>query len=273
MMRCTRLTMIVAGLTVSVMGSGLLAQETKKPEETKPTQPPSVVQPKKDEKKVDAPAPAKEQVVYVQLQTSMGDILLELNQTKAPISVANFLHYVDKGFYSGTIFHRVINGFMVQGGGFTQAMEQKKADDPIKNEYTNGLKNESYTVAMARTNLPDSATAQFYINVADNDALDRASPRTGGAGYAVFGKVVAGKDVVDKIKAVKTGLKQTPQGQMTDVPVETVTINTAKKLTEDEAAKIKNGGSTAKPAAGGTGAGDKPADAPKTTEPKKPDNK
>lgn len=270
MMRCTRLTTIVAGLTVAVMGQGLLAQETKKPEETKPTQPPSVVQPKKAEKKPDAPAPvpAKEQLAYVQLQTSMGDILLELNQTKAPISVANFMHYVDSGHYNGTIFHRVINGFMIQGGGFTATMEQKKTDDPIKNEYTNGLKNETYTIAMARLGRrPDSATSQFFINVADNGVLDQ--PRDG-AGYAVFGKVVAGKDVVDKIKAVKTGMKQTPQGQMVDVPVETVTINTAKRLSDEEATKIKNGSAKpeTKPAV--------PAANPETgkpAEPKKPEGK
>ncbi|MFT3684457.1 MAG: peptidylprolyl isomerase [Phycisphaerales bacterium] len=268
MKRFSRLTMVAVMLTVSATGTGLLAQETKKPEENKPTQPPSVVQPKKgEEKKPDAPAPAKEELVYVELQTSAGNILLELNQSKAPVSVANFLKYVDKGHYNGTIFHRVINGFMIQGGGFTPSMEQKPTDAPIKNEFANGLKNETYTIAMARLSAPDSATAQFFINVGDNDALDRASPRTGGAGYAVFGKVVAGKEVVDKIKAVKTGLKQTPQGQMTDVPVEPVSITTAKRVTAEEAAKMKGGsGKTETPK-------HDPAKPSKPEEPKKPEGK
>ncbi|HYD02374.1 MAG TPA: peptidylprolyl isomerase, partial [Phycisphaerales bacterium] len=138
--------------------------------------------------------------------------------------------------YNGTVFHRVINGFMIQGGGFDSAMKQKPTDSPVKNEWQNGLKNHRYTVAMARTSNPDSATAQFYINVADNGSLDRASPMTGGAGYAVFGRVVAGKDVVDKIKAVKTTVK----GGMPDVPAEEVAIRSARKLTEEEAAKVKN---------------------------------
>jgi cyclophilin family peptidyl-prolyl cis-trans isomerase len=268
MKRFSRLTMVAAVMMVAATGTGLLAQETKKPDEHKPSQPPSVVQPKKDEKKPDAPAPAKEELVYVELQTSMGNILLELNQGKAPISVANFLKYVDKGHYNGTIFHRVIPGFMIQGGGFTPSMEQKATDAPIKNEYTNGLKNENYTVAMARLGRqPDSATSQFFINVADNGFLDQARD---GAGYAVFGKVVAGKDVVDKIKVVKTG--QAPKGQMTDVPVETVTITTAKRVSTEEAAKLKGGSEkkdTAKPE---TKPEAKP-DSGKPAETKKPEGK
>ncbi|MDP1663465.1 MAG: peptidylprolyl isomerase [Phycisphaerales bacterium] len=231
-----RLMTAAAVLAATVMGASALAQAGSGDAKKAPTQPPSVVPVKGDEKKAEAPA--KEQLVYVQMQTSMGDILLELNQSKAPLSVENFMRYVDKGHYNGTIFHRVINGFMIQGGGFDSSMAQKPTDAPIKNEYTNGLKNQRYTIAMARTNNPDSATAQFFINVADNGSLDRASPQTGGAGYAVFGKVVAGFDVVDKIKAVKTGLK----GQIPDVPVTEVQIKTAKKVSEDEAAKIKNGG-------------------------------
>ncbi|MBY0308807.1 MAG: peptidyl-prolyl cis-trans isomerase [Phycisphaerales bacterium] len=259
-MRYTYLTTLAAALTLAAFGTSLASQPGGGHEEKKPSQPPSVVQPKKEEKKAEAPAPAKEQLFYVQLQTSMGDILLELNQTKAPVSVANFLKYVDKGHYNGTIFHRVINGFMVQGGGFTPSMEQKPTEEPIKNEYTNGLKNERYTVAMARTNAPDSATAQFFINVADNGFLDRANPQTGGAGYAVFGRVVAGQDVVDKVKAVKTGAK----GPMTDVPLQPVTINSAKRVSDEEAAKIRSGGA-AKPADAG-----KPAGAPASTGPHTP---
>ncbi len=150
----------------------------------------------------------------------MGDIVVELNKEKAPISVANFLNYVDKGHYSGTIFHRVISSFMIQGGGFDADLTEKKTDAPIKNEWQNGLKNEAYTIAMARTNVPDSATCQFYINSVNNPMLD--APR-GGAAYAVFGKVVTGQDVVDKIRAVKTGFRN----GMGDVPMETVTITKA----------------------------------------------
>ncbi|HZW05645.1 MAG TPA: peptidylprolyl isomerase [Phycisphaerales bacterium] len=260
-MSSVRLMTAVMGLALAIGGTGALAQPGKP--EDKPTQPPSVVQPKKDEKKVEPPAPAKEQLAYVQLQTSMGDILLELNQTKAPLSVENFLRYVEKGHYNGTVFHRVIDGFMIQGGGFDSAMKQKPTDSPIKNEWQNGLKNHRYTVAMARTSNPDSATAQFYINVADNNSLDRASPMTGGAGYAVFGRVVAGKDVVDKIKAVKTTFK----GGMPDVPAEEISIRAARKLTEEEATKIKNAGET-KPADA------KPADtAPAAPKPAKPEEK
>lgn len=180
------------------------------------------------------PAPAKDELVFVTLKTSQGDIVLELNKTKAPISVDNFVKYVDKGFYNGTVFHRVINGFMIQGGGFTADGKQKDTEAPIKNEWQNGLKNEPYTIAMARTSVPDSATSQFYINVANNAMLDRPS---GGAAYAVFGKVIAGKDVVDKIKAVPTGEKATPKGGMQDWPKADVTINSATKISAEDAAK------------------------------------
>ncbi len=156
----------------------------------------------------------------VKLQTSMGDIVLELNPEKAPDTVANFLQYVKDGFYDGTVFHRVINGFMIQGGGMDAQMNQKPTRDPIKNEADNGLTNDAYTIAMARTAVPDSATSQFFINVADNKNLNHTGKNPAGWGYAVFGKVIQGKDVVDKIKAVPT----TSKGFHGDVPVEPVTI-------------------------------------------------
>lgn len=134
-----------------------------------------------------------------------GVITLELDEQKAPKTVANFVNYVKKGHYDGTVFHRVIDGFMVQGGGFAPGMAQKPTDAPIENEANNGLKNQKYSVAMARTSAPHSASAQFFINVADNDFLDHKSPTPQGWGYAVFGKVVGGQDVVDRIKAVPTG--------------------------------------------------------------------
>ena len=152
-----------------------------------------------------------------------GVITLELDQEKAPKSVENFVNYVKKGHYDRTIFHRVIPGFMVQGGGFEPGMAQKPTDAQIDNEANNGLKNNNYTVAMARTNAPHSATAQFFINIKDNDFLNFTAPTASGWGYAVFGKVVGGTDVVDKIKAVKTGRK----GFHDDVPVEDVVIEKA----------------------------------------------
>jgi peptidyl-prolyl cis-trans isomerase B (cyclophilin B) len=152
-----------------------------------------------------------------------GVITLELDQAKAPKSVENFLAYVKKGHYDNTVFHRVIPGFMVQGGGFEPGMKQKASDTPIANEANNGLKNDNYTVAMARTNDPHSATAQFFINVADNAFLNHTAPSAQGWGYAVFGKVVAGKDVVDRIRAVKTGRK----GFHDDVPNDDVIIEKA----------------------------------------------
>jgi peptidyl-prolyl cis-trans isomerase B (cyclophilin B) len=152
-----------------------------------------------------------------------GVITLELDQAKAPKSVENFLSYVRKGHYDGTIFHRVIEGFMVQGGGFTPGMQQKPTDAPIDNEANNGLKNSEYTVAMARTNAPHSASSQFFINVADNGFLNHTAPTAQGWGYAVFGKVVGGTDVVDRIKSVKTGRK----GMHDDVPQQDVVIEKA----------------------------------------------
>ncbi len=156
----------------------------------------------------------------------LGIITLELDQDKAPKSVANFLGYVNKGHYDNTIFHRVIPGFMIQGGGFEPGMTQKSTDAPVDNEANNGLKNDNYTVAMARTSDPHSATAQFFINVADNSFLNHTAPSAQGWGYAVFGKVVAGTDVVEKIKGVKTGRK----GFHDDVPKDDVVIEKAVAL-------------------------------------------
>ena len=155
-----------------------------------------------------------------------GVITLELDQDKAPESVANFLSYVKKGHYDNTIFHRVIPGFMVQGGGFEPGMKQKDTDKTIKNEAANGLKNANYTVAMARTSDPHSASSQFFINVADNGFLNHTAPSAQGWGYAVFGKVVSGTEVVDKIKTVATGNK----GGHGDVPKEDVVIEKAVAL-------------------------------------------
>jgi peptidyl-prolyl cis-trans isomerase B (cyclophilin B) len=155
--------------------------------------------------------------------TGYGVITLELDQEKAPKSVANYLAYVAKGHYDNTIFHRVIPGFMVQGGGMEPGMKQKDCDAPIENEANNGLKNANYTVAMARTGDPHSATAQFFINVSDNSFLNHSAPSSQGWGYAVFGKVVGGADVVDKIKAVKTATK----GYHENVPVADVVIEKA----------------------------------------------
>ena len=162
----------------------------------------------------------------VKLQTSLGDIVLELDAAKAPTSVENFLQYVNDRFYDNTVFHRVINGFMVQGGGFEPGMKQKTTRAPIRNEAENGLKNEAYTVAMARTPNPHSATGQFFINVAKNDFLNFRAATTDAYGYCVFGRVVEGREVVDKIKSVTTG----SQGMHQDVPKEDVIIKKAEVI-------------------------------------------
>ncbi|MHB1145417.1 MAG: peptidylprolyl isomerase [Thiobacillus sp.] len=159
----------------------------------------------------------------VKLHTNHGIITLELDAEKAPKTVENFLQYVRDGFFDGTIFHRVIDGFMIQGGGFEPGMTQKPTRDTIENEAANGLKNEAYTIAMARTPNPDSATAQFFINIANNSFLNFTAPTPQGYGYAVFGKVVEGMDVVDKIRKVKTGSRSGHQ----DVPMEDVVITRA----------------------------------------------
>jgi peptidyl-prolyl cis-trans isomerase B (cyclophilin B) len=159
----------------------------------------------------------------VTLQTNHGDIVLELDREKAPITVDNFVAYARAGHYDGTIFHRVIDGFMIQGGGFESGMKQKPTREPIQNEANNGLSNETGTIAMARTMAPHSASAQFFINVKDNTFLDHTAPTSQGWGYAVFGKVVDGMDVVNAIRKVRTGSR----GGHDDVPVEDVTINKA----------------------------------------------
>jgi peptidyl-prolyl cis-trans isomerase B (cyclophilin B) len=159
----------------------------------------------------------------IRLTTNYGPIVLELDHERAPKSAANFEQYVREGHYDGTVFHRVINGFMIQGGGFEPGMKQKPTRAPIENEATNGLKNAPYTVAMARTSDPHSATAQFFINVGDNGFLNHSAPSAQGWGYAVFGRVVEGQDTVDKIKAVATGR----HGMHGDVPVQDVTIEKA----------------------------------------------
>lgn len=167
---------------------------------------------------------AKHPVVLI--KTTAGDIKVELDGDKAPLSTKNFLEYVNEGHYNGTIFHRVIEGFMVQGGGFTKDMQQKPVHAAIKIESDNGLKNKRGTLAMARTSDPNSATAQFFINVVDNDFLDYKSKTSTGYGYAVFGHVTEGMDVVDKIRKAKTGNK----GPFGDVPVETIEIIEAKEI-------------------------------------------
>ena len=168
-----------------------------------------------------APALAQDAAPKVKLTTSMGEIVVQLDPTKAPKTVENFLNYVKDKHYDGTIFHRVMNGFMIQGGGFTADMQQKATKPPIPLEANNGLKNDTYTIAMARTGNPNSATSQFFINVKNNDSLNAPSPD--GYGYAVFGKVVSGNDVVDKIKAVATGNK----GGHQNVPTTPVVIESA----------------------------------------------
>ena len=159
--------------------------------------------------------------VVVKLQTTLGDIDIALNPDKAPETVKNFLTYVDEGFYNGTIFHRIVPGFVIQGGGLEATMREKATHAPIQNEAGNGLKNDRYTVAMARTSDPHSATSQFYINLTNNNALNHTSATVNGFGYAVFGKVIHGQDVVDKIAAVKTSQS---------VPVEPVVIIKASRV-------------------------------------------
>jgi peptidyl-prolyl cis-trans isomerase B (cyclophilin B) len=162
---------------------------------------------------------------HVKMTTSAGELRIELDDEKAPVSVANFLSYVNKGFYDGTVFHRVIKNFMIQGGGFEAGMKQKGTDAPIQNEAKNGLKNDKYTLAMARTSAPHSASSQFFINTTNNGFLNNDQAQDGW-GYAVFGKVVDGQSVVDQISGVKTGRK----GFHDDVPLEDVTILKAEEV-------------------------------------------
>jgi peptidyl-prolyl cis-trans isomerase B (cyclophilin B) len=164
----------------------------------------------------------------VQLETSMGDITIELNEEKAPKTVENFLNYVNSGHYEGTIFHRVIDGFMIQGGGMDAQMNERKTNAPIENEADNGLKNDKGTIAMARTQDPHSATSQFFINVKDNDFLNHSGKNMQGWGYTVFGKVTDGMDVIEKMRSVATGRF----GMHADVPNEPITINSAKVVSQ-----------------------------------------
>ena len=164
----------------------------------------------------------------VQLETSMGDITIELNEEKAPKTVENFLNYVNSGHYEGTIFHRVIDGFMIQGGGMDAQMNEKKTNAPIENEADNGLKNDKGTIAMARTQDPHSATSQFFINVKDNDFLNHSGKNMQGWGYTVFGKVTDGMDVIEKMRSVATGRF----GMHADVPNEPITINSSKVVSQ-----------------------------------------
>ena len=211
-MRSAWLRLVAGGVVSFLMAA---AQETQ-PQPPPPQNPPSA---------------AQEEYVYVLMTTSKGEIVLELDKQKAPVTVANFLAYTDKEFYDGTIFHRVIKDFMIQGGGFQPGMTQKKTEKGIVNEWKNGLKNKRGTIAMARLGgQPDSATAQFFINVKDNDALD--TPRDGAA-YAVFGKVVAGMKAVDAIRAVPTGQRQ----GYGDVPVEDVVIQKVRRIEQADAKK------------------------------------
>jgi peptidyl-prolyl cis-trans isomerase B (cyclophilin B) len=162
----------------------------------------------------------------IKLHTNHGVITLELDETRAPLTVANFLEYVKDGHYDNTIFHRVIDGFMIQGGGFEPGMKQKPTRAPVQNEADNGVKNEAYTVAMARTSDPHSATAQFFINVTDNSFLDHSAPTSQGWGYCVFGRVTEGTDVIDRIRRVRTGRK----GMHQDVPLDDVVIEKAEAV-------------------------------------------
>jgi len=162
----------------------------------------------------------------VEFKTTLGNFVVELDDVKAPKTTANFLNYVKSGFYNGTIFHRVIDGFMIQGGGFTPDLTQKPTNAPVLSEAQNGLKNQVYTIAMARTSDPDSATAQFFINVADNQALNY--PNAMGNGYTVFGKVISGTQTIDAIRKVQTMVAPAPQmGRMADVPTKPVIIESA----------------------------------------------
>ncbi len=164
----------------------------------------------------------------VELETSMGNITIELNEEKAPKTVENFLSYVKSGHYEGTIFHRIIDGFMIQGGGMDAEMNEKKTNAPVENEADNGLKNDKGTIAMARTQDPHSATSQFFINVKDNDFLNHTGKNAQGWGYTVFGKVTSGMDVIEKMRGVPTGRF----GMHADVPKTPVTINSAKVISE-----------------------------------------
>jgi cyclophilin family peptidyl-prolyl cis-trans isomerase len=232
---------LIGALSLTGTVGTAFGQGAAKPAESKPAEPKPADAKPAETKPAPQPAPQEDKIVTVKMTTSMGDIVLELNQTKAPITVANFLSYVDKGHYNGTIFHRVIGTFMIQGGGLDANLTEKPTDAPIKNEWRNGLTNSRGTIAMARkggARGADSATSQFFINVVDNPGLDRPQPAPDSAAYCVFGKVVSGMEVVDKIKGVKTGTKRDPRGaNMADVPVEPVTIISVTRVKVAEPAK------------------------------------
>lgn len=204
---------IMKYFTLSLLALALIACNNSKPE-TEQNQPMN--------SENEASEETAEHFIYVKVETSMGDFTLELDSGRAPVTVNNFLTYVDDGFYDGTIFHRVISNFMIQGGGFTPEGQQKPTKDPIMLESKTGLKNDVGTVAMARTNAPNSATAQFFVNVTDNDFLNYTP---GNPGYAVFGKVASGMETVNSIRSVETGTFQ----QMGDWPVEPVIIKSIKR--------------------------------------------
>ena len=200
----TGFTTMLFAIMLSVLSSTALAQNHSQSESTNSTTQQTKENPNK----------------MATIKTNFGDIEIELNAEKAPLSVANFIKYAESGYYDGTIFHRVIKNFMIQGGGFEPGMNQKAISAPIPNEANNGLENEKYTLAMARTNEPHSATSQFFINTKDNDFLNFSSETSRGWGYAVFAKVISGEEVVDKIEGVRTG----QAGHHGDVPVEDVII-------------------------------------------------
>jgi cyclophilin family peptidyl-prolyl cis-trans isomerase len=216
---------LLAALALAASCSVVFAQNEKPTEPAQPSAKQPETQPKDNQ---------QEKLHFVQFQTSAGSFILELNREKAPISVDNFLRYVDKGFYDGTIFHRVISDFMIQGGGFDEKMQTKKTDPPIQNEHSNGLKNVRGSISMARTSDPNSGTSQFFINVANNDGtgsynLDRPP------GYAVFGRVVQGMETID---AIKSGEVTTDARGERSKPVSPVVVNKAVRLPKDEAAKL-----------------------------------
>ena len=220
MKRFPALPLLLAALGLAAF----LAPAPAQTPETPPAAAPEAPAPDASQPAPPAQPPTQEQPMVI-LKTTLGDITIKLFPDKAPITVANFLAYVDSGHYNGTIFHRVIDGFMIQGGGFNRYMLQKPTQAPIKNEAANGLQNKRGTIAMARTSVVDSATSQFFINVVDNAFLDYRSPDPRGFGYCVFGEVVSGMDVVDQIKAVRTGVKN----GMADVPLQTVEILSAER--------------------------------------------
>ncbi len=221
------MTRLVSLLAVLAIGQSLIAQEEKKEAQEKVPETQAVV------KADDGLHPR------VKMETTLGDIILELDAEKAPITVQNFIRYAEDEFYQDTVFHRVIATFMIQGGGFTVEMDQKKKGlhPPIKNEWQNGLKNVRGTISMARTNQPDSATAQFFINVVDNVRLDQPSPRGGNAAYCVFGKVVEGLDVVDKIRDTKLHKHPKYPAPQPCTPIEPVVIKSVKLISEYDRAK------------------------------------